>query len=138
MKKPRLSHRGRIILLLSVQTAIILGVFFLRLAALQSKHLWLQSLCDGLFAGGTVFLAAGLISVAASRGGLDGFFYICRIVGNMFLPERAVQGRPRFISFSEYLQSQEKREYAWKPLLIIGSASFAVSAVLYAVLTRFD
>ncbi len=136
MKKRRLSRKGKIIVMLSIQAAIILAVFFLRLSSLQSKRPWLQSLCDGTFAGGTAFLGAGLISAAASKGGFDGFFYICRIAANMFAPERTMQGKPRFVSFSEYLRTQEKREYAWKPLLIIGGAAFAVSAVLYAVFTR--
>ncbi len=124
--------------MLSVQAAIILAVFFLRFSFLQSKYPWLQSMCDATFAGGIAFLGAGLISAAASKGGFEGFHYLCRIAANMFAPERTMQGRPRFIPFSEFLRTKEKREYAWKPLLIIGGAAFAVSAVLYAVFTRLN
>lgn len=136
MKKRKLSRKGKILIMLTAQAAIILAVFFLRLASLQSEHPWLQSLCDGIFAGGITFLGAGLISAAASKGGFEGFHYLCRIAANMFAPEKAMQGKPRFIPFSEFLRTQEKREFAWKPLLIIGGAAFAVSAVLYAVFTR--
>ena len=134
MERKQISRRGKAVIMIIVQTVIVLGVFFLRLSYLRSGHPVLHSLCDGFFVGGASFLGAGLISAAAARGGLDGFFYVCRIVANMFSTEKAMQGKPRFLSYSEYQRTQGKHPGNGKLLLLIGGASFAVSAVLYALL----
>ena len=131
MKKVQLSPRGKVILAVSAQLIIVFVIFMLRFASVQGRFRFLVCLCDGLFIGGGIFLIWGIVSWAISKGGLDGLFYICRIVSNLLTPERIMQGKPRYISYYDFVKTQERHPSNMKMYLIIGGSAFVISAVLY-------
>ncbi len=134
MKKSGLTPRGRVVLAVCVQIALVLIVFLLRRAWGMPGRAALVALCDGFFIGGVLYLFWALISWGASRGGLDGFFYLCRIIANMLSSDALLQGRPRHISFYDFTKSREHEPSHAKLFILIGLVSIVLSAVLYVIL----
>jgi len=134
MKNVQLTYRQKVMLIIVIHLAIILGVFFVRLNTLHAEHTVLVSICDGFAIGGAMYLICAVISIATAKGGLDGVFYICRIVANLFSSEKSLQGKPLFISYYDFLKGLEHRPSNAKLYAIIGGISFAISLILYLLL----
>ena len=131
MKNIQLKRRYKIMILSAVQLAIILIVFFIRINTIYANNPVLIGLCDGFVTGGAIYLIWAVVSLAISKGGLDGLFYICRITANLLAPEKSLQGKPVYISYHDFLQTLEHRPGNAKLYALIGGISFAVSLILY-------
>lgn len=112
---------------------LFIVVFILRLMVVHAHHPVLLCICDGFSITGLVYLLISVITFAISRGTFDGLFYVFRILANLFSSEKALGGKPRFISFYDFVKSQEHRPSRAKTFLLIGAVFLVISIILFII-----
>lgn len=133
MKESWLKHNYRIIIIVAIELALISIFFICRYLFVKSDHPILLSLCDAFCMAGCIYILVSIIVFATSKGALDGFFYFCRIVANMFAKEKAMNGKPRYISYFDYLATIQRKKTHPRLFAASGAAAFLISLVLLMV-----
>lgn len=130
MKETWLKRNIRVIIISAIELVLIIIFFVCRYLFVKSEHPVLLSLCDGFCMAGCIYIILSIFIFAASKGALDGFFYICRIIANMFAKEKTMQGKPRYISYFDFLATFQHKKSHPKVFAIVGVLSFLISLAL--------
>ena len=130
MKEPWLMRNNRVIIISSIEFVLIITLFVCRYLFVMSERPVLLSLCDGFCMAGCIYIILSIIVLAVAKGALDGFFYICHIIANMFAKEKAMQGKPRYISYFDFLATVQHKNRHPKIFAIVGTISFLISLVI--------